>query len=348
MGVGYLSQATQKRLFLWVTVLTNLLVLIVFKYIHFLTVNFNLILNRFHHSLPEPSPHLPIGISFFTFMGMAYVIDAYRRQIEAQKQPLRVALYLTLFPHLIAGPIVRYGDIAAEIVERRVGRSEFAEGVRRFVIGLGKKMLIANTVAVTVDLIFKTPFNLMTPAAAWLGIAGYALQIYFDFSGYSDMAIGLARMFGFHFPENFNYPYVAESITDFWRRWHITLSNWLRDYLYFPLGVRHPRWRLYLNLLIVFFLCGLWHGAHWTFVIWGLCHGSFLVFERMGLAKWMAGRARLFRHAYTLLVIMLGWVFFRAETVSDALSFLRVMTGLGHSGTAQYGLSAYLNNQLLL
>jgi alginate O-acetyltransferase complex protein AlgI len=349
LGVEHFQKIRYRKLVFSITIAGNVLLLVVFKYTHFLAANFNqVVLRRFGQAVPAPFIHLPIGISFFTFMGLSYVIDVYRRQINAQKRPVSFALYLTLFPHLIAGPIVRYGEIAAEIAMRHFSRAGFAEGVRRFVIGLGKKMLIANCVAVTADLIFKTPSNQLTPAVAWLGVTCYTVQIYFDFSGYSDMAIGLAGMFGFHFPENFNYPYISQSITEFWRRWHITLSNWFRDYLFFPLGVRGPRWRLYLNLLIVFFLCGLWHGASRTFIIWGLFHGTFLICERACLLKWMTRRARVIRHVYAILVVMVGWVFFRAETVPQALSFLGVMTGLTRSATVQSGLRAYLNNQLLL
>jgi alginate O-acetyltransferase complex protein AlgI len=346
--VERLDGRPRKRIF-WMTITGNILLLVVFKYTHFLLANLNqIVLQRLGHAVPAPYLHLPIGISFFTFMGMSYVIDVYRRQVTAQPRPVSFALYLTMFPHLIAGPIVRYGEIAGEILSRRVNRSGFAEGVRRFVLGLGKKMLIANSVAVAADLIFKTPADHLTPATAWLGIICYTLQIYFDFSGYSDMAIGLARMFGFHFPENFNYPYISQSITEFWRRWHITLSNWFRDYLFFPLGARGPRWRLYLNLLIVFFLCGLWHGASRTFVIWGLFHGVFLVFERAGLLKWMARQPRIFRHLYVLPVLMVGWVFFRADTVPYALTFLGALVGLTQSGTVQAGVRTYLSNELLL
>src|SRR5258706_3253085 len=218
-----------RRGIFWMTIAGNILLLVVFKYTHFLAANFNqIVLKRFGHAVSTPYLHLPIGISFFTFMGLSYVIDVYRRQIKAEYRPVNFALYLTMFPHLIAGPIVRYGEIPAEIISRRIDRTGFAEGVRRFVLGLGKKMLIANSVAVTADLVFKTPASHLSAATAWLGIVCYSLQIYFDFSGYSDMAIGLARMLGFHFPENFNYPYISQSITEFWRRWHITLSNWIR------------------------------------------------------------------------------------------------------------------------
>jgi alginate O-acetyltransferase complex protein AlgI len=220
--------------------------------------------------------------------------------------------------------------------------------VRRFIIGFGKKMLIANTVAFPADSIFNAPTEQLTAALAWLAVICYTLQIYFDFSGYSDMAIGLAKMFGFHFPENFDYPYIADSITNFWRRWHISLSTWFRDYLFFPLGVRVPRWRIYLNLLIVFFLCGLWHGASWNFVVWGLFHGAFLVFERLGLAAWLQKRPRALRHVYTMLVIMVAWVFFRAETLSHALAFLQAMIGRGHGLSLGYSPAMYLNTELVL
>jgi alginate O-acetyltransferase complex protein AlgI len=225
---------------------------------------------------------LPIGISFFTFHAISYVVDVYRRDAVAQKSPVHAALYMLLFPQLIAGPIIRYRDIADQLACRMVTLDDFAYGVRRFVIGLAKKVLIANVVAGPADRIFGMPLAQLSMAHAWLGIICYTLQIYFDFSGYSDMAIGLGRMFGFRFPENFRWPYVATSIQDFWRRWHLSLSTWFRDYLYIPLGGnRVPLARQYRNLVTVFFLCGLWHGASWNFVIWGLWHGAFLVVERV-------------------------------------------------------------------
>ncbi|HZT61257.1 MAG TPA: MBOAT family O-acyltransferase [Pyrinomonadaceae bacterium] len=327
-ALGRFDAARSRRRVLAVGVGGNLLLLVVFKYANFLAANVGQLLAATGVELPPPPPvHLPIGISFFTFMGISYLVDVYRRQIEAQRDLPNFALYITLFPHLIAGPIVRYGDIAAEIVSRRVTRADFADGVRRFTAGFGKKMLIANTLAVPADMIFALGRDEMTPALAWLGVLCYALQIYYDFSGYTDMAIGLARMFGFHFPENFNYPYVSASVTEFWRRWHISLSTWFRDYLFFPLGVRRPAWRVYLNLMIVFLLCGLWHGASWSFVAWGLFHGAFLVFERMGLLKTLARLPRFIRHAYALLVVLVGWVFFRAETLPRALDYLAAMAG---------------------
>jgi alginate O-acetyltransferase complex protein AlgI len=237
-------------------------------------------------------------------------------------------LYLLVFPQLIAGPIVRYRQIAGQLAERRTTLEDFSCGVRRFIVGLGKKMLIANTLAGPADRIFGMPAGELTAAHAWLAVICYTLQIYFDFSGYSDMAIGLGRMFGFHFPENFNYPYIAQSVQDFWRRWHMSLSAWFRDYVYIPLGGnRTATSRMYFNLVLVFFLCGLWHGANWTFVIWGLFHGLFLVIERIGLAERLTRIPRPVRHAYLLGVVMTGWVFFRAETLGSAVAMLGAMAG---------------------
>ncbi|MDZ4772150.1 MAG: MBOAT family O-acyltransferase, partial [Planctomycetota bacterium] len=278
---------------------------------------------------PDESIRLPIGISFFTFQAFSYVIDVYRRDGAVNKNPLDIGLYVALFPQLIAGPIVRYRDVAAQIVKRQVTLDGFAYGVRRFVIGLGKKMLIANLCAEACDKVFLLPVNELPVEVAWLGIVCYTLQIYFDFSGYSDMAIGLGHMFGFKFLENFNYPYIARSITEFWRRWHISLSTWFRDYLYIPLGGnRGAKSRTYVNLVLVFFLCGLWHGANFTFIVWGLYHGLFLVIERIGFGNWLGRRGAWLQHAYTLLVVMVGWVFFRAEDMTHALGYLQTMFGL--------------------
>lgn len=272
---------------------------------------------------------LPIGISFFTFQALSYVIDVYRRNGPVQRNPLNLALYIALFPQLIAGPIVRYCDVAGQIAKRTINLDGLASGVRRFVIGLGKKVLIANVCARAADSIFALPSDQLTPSLAWFATLCYTLQIYFDFSGYSDMAIGLGRMFGFRFAENFRHPYVSTSITDFWRRWHISLSSWFRDYLYMPLGGnRRGRPRTYLNLLIVFFLCGLWHGAALPFLVWGLYHGGFLVIERAGFSAWIGDRSRGLRHAYTLLIVMIGWVVFRTESLAQAGSHLLAMAGM--------------------
>ncbi len=277
---------------------------------------------------PDGRVRLPIGISFFTFQAFSYVLDVYRRDAPVERSWFRVALYVSLFPQLIAGPIVRYLDVADQIRQRAMTEDGFAYGIRRFVIGLGKKMLIANLVAEVADKIFGIPAVELTAPVAWLGILCYTLQIYFDFSAYSDMAIGLGHMFGFRFLENFNFPYISRSITEFWRRWHISLSTWFRDYLYIPMGGnRHGSARTYFNLVTVFFLCGLWHGASFVFVIWGLWHGVFLVIERLGLARWLE-KSRPVAHVYTLLVAMIGWVFFRAVDSQQALQYLAAMAGL--------------------
>lgn len=300
---------------------------------------------------------LPIGISFFTFQAFSYVIDVYRRDGRVQRNLFDVALYVALFPQLIAGPIVRYRDVAEQIVHRVVNLEGFALGVRRFIIGLGKKTLIANVCAQCADQIFGgnnsgfvgVAMGEMTTAVAWLGIVAYTLQIYFDFSGYSDMAIGLGHMFGFTFKENFAYPYIARSITDFWRRWHISLSSWFRDYVYIPLGGnRGSSLRTYRNLLIVFFVTGLWHGASLNFIIWGLYHGLFLLIERAGLAKRLERLPAIVGHVYALLVVLIGWVFFRAADLSSAVAYLQKMAGLvPASGTIAYPLSYFMNIELI-
>jgi len=326
-------KATSLRLsktFLSVAVGVNLLVLGVFKYANFFGDNVNAVLAGFDKPpIAFPVILLPIGISFFTFHAISYVVDVYRGDATAQKSPVHAALYLLLFPQLIAGPIIRYRTIANQLARRVVSLDDFAEGVRRFVTGLGKKVLIANVVAVPADRIFSAPIAALDAPHAWLAVICYTLQIYFDFSGYSDMAIGLGRMFGFHFPENFRWPYISGTVQEFWRRWHMTLSAWFRDYLYVPLGgnrVSAPR--TYRNLVTVFFLCGLWHGASWNFVIWGLFHGTFLVIERLGLAAAVKRLWLPLRHVYLMLVVMIGWVFFRAETLPIAMAFLRTMFGL--------------------
>jgi alginate O-acetyltransferase complex protein AlgI len=335
-------------------VIVNLVLLSTFKYSAFLVENLNILLAAVNvPRLPLPKIHLPLGISFFTFHALSYITDVWRQEVKPMKRLSSFGLYIMLFPQLIAGPIIRYKTICDQFAiggprGRQHSWDAFAEGVRRFIIGFGKKMLIANTVAQTSVTIFTIRPTLLTPAVAWLGVVCYTLQIYFDFSGYSDMAIGLGKMFGFTFPENFNYPYIASSITDFWHRWHITLSSWFRDYLYIPLGGnRVPKWRVYLNLLIVFFLCGLWHGAMWTFVVWGLFHGAFLIIERMGFRNWLE-RRRILRHVYVLLVVMVGWVFFNSNTFTQANEFLMRMAFLGGNDAAFFTLKQCVNRTLVI
>ena len=343
------GQASAYRL-LAATIAINLLVLAAFKYAAFTVGNLNVVLEGLGAApFAVPEVLLPIGISFFTFHAISYVVDVYRRDATAQKGPVEAALYLLVFPQLIAGPIVRYRQIAEQLSARVHATSDFAYGIRRFVVGLAKKMLLANTLAGPADQIFAMAPAEVTAAHAWIAVVCYTLQIYFDFSGYSDMAIGLGRMFGFRFPENFAYPYIASSVQDFWRRWHMSLSAWFRDYVYIPLGGNRTRaGRTYFNLVLVFFLCGLWHGASWTFVAWGLFHGAFLVIERLGLAKGLAAAPSAVRHAYLLLVVMVSWVFFRADTLDGAFAMLGAMAGMGGTAPTPYEASWYLNREVLL
>lgn len=342
--------ATRARTILAAAIAANLVVLGWFKYANFFAANVNAVLKGLGGTgFTAPEVLLPIGISFYTFHAISYVIDVYRKQATAQKSPVHAALYLLLFPQLIAGPIIRYKEIADQLARRVVSLDDFVYGVRRFVIGLGKKVLIANIVAGPADGIFALPASQLIGPYAWLGIVCYTLQIYFDFSGYSDMAIGLGRMFGFRFPENFRWPYIADSVQEFWRRWHISLSSWFRDYLYVPLGGnRVAPWKTYRNLVTVFFLCGLWHGASWNFVIWGAFHGAFLVVERVGLGSLLKRVDPLLRHVYLLLVVMVGWVFFRAENLPVALAYLRTMFGFGIGEMPAVRLSYFLTPEVRL
>ncbi|HEX6059755.1 MAG TPA: MBOAT family O-acyltransferase [Gemmatimonadaceae bacterium] len=353
-GVGLALDAApgarRRKGILVVGVAVNLGLLAVFKYAGFVVSSVNLWLAAAGWgTLAVPRLHLPIGISFFTFQAISYIVDVYRREVTAQRRPTRLALYIMLFPQLIAGPIVRYASIAEQLVVRRVTSRRFVEGCRRFVIGLAKKMLVANGVAAAADAAFALPYYELTTAAAWLGVVCYSIQIYFDFSGYSDMAIGLGLMFGFRFPENFRHPYAARSITEFWRRWHITLSTWFRDYLYIPLGGnRAARPRVLGNLLVVFLLCGLWHGASWTFVVWGLLHGMLLIVERLGLERWLSARGRLAGHAYVLLAMAVTWTFFRAGSIEEGVFFAAALAGRGGAAGGLEALGSLVNPRLLV
>ena len=332
-------------------VATNLGLLGFFKYANFLVDNLNPVLPMLGLApMDIGRVHLPIGISFFTFQALSYIIDLYRNETTVQRSLLNFALYKALFPQLIAGPIVRYRDVAREIERRTVSLHDFASGVQRFIIGLGKKVLIANVMGRAADTIFATPAETLPATLAWIGAIAFMLQIYFDFSGYSDMAIGLGRMFGFHFLENFNYPYIARSIREFWRRWHISLSTWFRDYLYIPLGGnRHGAVRTGANLLLVFLLCGLWHGASWTFLIWGVYHGIFLVLERVPAVRRLLDRLPApVQHAYVLLVVLVGWVFFRADTFAHALAYLEAMVDFSRPPLFNSQLFLALNNEFSL
>lgn len=324
----------------------NILVLVYFKYAYFFASNVteNDAVLAYTRSI-----HLPIGISFYTFQALSYLIDVYRRHVAAQRDPIKMALFISLFPQLIAGPIVRYSEIEKELVDRKTTRSDFTIGVERFIIGLAKKILIADPLGLVADQIFAVPLDGLSTPVVWTGMVCYTFQIFFDFSAYSDMAIGLGRMFGFKFPENFNFPYIATSVTEFWRRWHMTLSRWFRDYFYIPLGGnRCGKTRNYFNLFLVFLVCGFWHGASWNFVFWGAYYGVFLVLERLGLLAFLARLPRILAHTYLLLVVVVGWVPFRAETSEQTWAFLRLMFIPGEHETAfLYPLERFINGYVL-
>ncbi len=326
----------RRKLAVVVAVVVNVGLLAFFKYANFAVATLNSLLHLFGLA-PVIAPHipLPIGISFFTFHALSYVVDVYRRKWKAAVNPADVALYIFFFPQLIAGPILRWSAIGPQLAERTASLDQFAEGIRRFSGGLAKKVLIANTVAAPADQIFALPANELTAPTAWFGILCYTLQIYFDFSGYSDMAIGMGKMFGFTFLENFDFPYISQCIREFWRRWHISLSTWFRDYLYIPLGGnRGTELRTCMNLIVVFFLCGLWHGASLTFVVWGLYHGFFLALERTAFGKKEAAMPQSLRHLYAIFVVMMGWVIFRADTFAAAGGFFAALFGCNHPTAA--------------
>lgn len=363
-GMAIHSFEKQKKLWLILAVVVNLGLLCVFKYSGFLVSN----LTRFFPGLVKvPEIALPIGISFYTFQGLSYCIDVYRDKSIVQKNPLNLALYISMFPQLIAGPIVRYGDIGEALTKRTHSPELFAAGVERFIIGMAKKAILANTMGGLAERIMGSDVSYMGVSVAWTGAIAYTLQIYFDFSGYSDMAIGLGKIFGFHFPENFNYPYISKSVREFWRRWHMSLSTWFRDYLYIPMGGSR-KGNVYLHLFVVFFATGLWHGAAWGFVIWGLWHGLFSILERLAgnraakrhenagakeqgetkkrTALQISGFVRaLLGHVYTMLVVVIGWVLFKLVDLSDTLRYLKVMFGLSGNTFTAYDLSYYMDGR---
>lgn len=313
----------------FLTVAVNLALLGWFKYAGF----FAQTINDFGGHLTVPNIVLPIGISFYTFQGLSYVIDVRRGHAKVQKNPLNVGLYVVLFPQLVAGPIVRYTTVEEEIVGRRENIDDFSEGLVRFMLGLGKKMLLANTMGEVADAVFALNPGDMSTSLAWVGAVAYMLQIYFDFSAYSDMAIGLGRIFGFHFLENFNYPYIATTITDFWRRWHISLSTWFRDYVYIPLGGnRCAKWKHLRNIAVVWLLTGLWHGAAWTFVAWGMWFGVLLIGEKYIWGLLLKRLPHFVGWLYTFVAVIFSWVLFRSPSIGYAFEYIGVMLGIGSNG----------------
>ncbi len=316
----------RKKLFLIIAVVFNIFILGFFKYTDFFIQTANSV---FGLSLEQRNLPLPVGISFYTFQILSYVVDVYRGEVYAQNKLLPFATYITMFPQLIAGPIVQYYDVEKQLTERTVTRDKFAAGIMIFIKGLGKKVLFANTVGAVYTQVLEMDIAALSVASAWIGIICYSLQIYFDFSGYSDMAIGLGKMLGFEFLQNFNFPYVAKSLTDFWRRWHISLSSWFRDYVYIPLGGnRKGTARTILNLLVVWSLTGMWHGASWNFVAWGAFYGILLISEKYIFAKVIEKVPGVIRHIVTLVIVMVGWVLFSNENMTDAVTYLKSMFAL--------------------
>ena len=324
-----------RKLTMTLAVVINLGLLVIFKYSGFLVETFNSITGA---GIPVPHVRMPIGISFFTFQALSYVIDVYRGDASVQKNFGKVLLYISFFPQLIAGPIVKYHDVEAEINNRKQTPEEIGKGIRRFIAGLSKKILIANTMGLVADNLFGAAATGITGPGAWLGAVSYMLQIYFDFSGYSDMALGLGMMFGFHFHENFDYPYISASIREFWRRWHMSLSGWFKEYLYIPLGGnRRGKFRTVVNKMIVFVCTGIWHGASFNFLFWGIYHGFFLMLEEYipFIGKKGGKLKSFFQHVYALLVVCVGFVFFRADTMKQGCFWIREMfTDFGWKASA--------------
>lgn len=321
----YREQKKKAKIIITSTLIANLSVFFVFKYLVFTLTNIN---SLFETNITVPDIALPIGISFFMFQAISYVLDVYRQTGEVQKNLMNVALYISFFPQLIAGPIVRYQTIADQIKNRKETLDDFTDGVCRFIVGLGKKVLLANTLAIVAD----DAFAMENPsvAFAWIGALAYTFQIFYDFSGYSDMALGLGKMFGFHFLENFNYPYISKSVSEFWRRWHISLGSWFRDYVYFPLGGSRvdTKARLAFNLFVVWLLTGVWHGANWTFILWGLMYFVLITLEKLtGFDK----KLGVFGHVYTLFFVVFGWVLFRANDIFHAIGYIKSMLGLSQN-----------------
>ncbi len=340
----------RKRAWLIVGLTLNILIIVFFKYLDFIIENINAVGLLFSGNFEElPLKHilLPLGISFFTFQQMSLLWDVYRDPQIKKASLVNTALYISLFPQLIAGPIVRYNDIIAQIKDRSEHIALFRSGINRFVLGLFKKIIIANACGAMADSIMNTDVDLLSSPVAWLGIVAYSFQIYFDFSGYSDMAIGIGRMFGFKILENFNFPYIARSLKEFWQRWHISLSTWFRDYVYIPMGgSRGGTYKTYYNLLIVFILTGFWHGATWSFVVWGLFHGAFLIVEKLGFDRVLKRMPKAVSWSYTLLIVMIAWVFFRIENLGDATKYIGKMFGGGSN--ADIHLLSYMNSERIV
>ncbi len=345
-----INKRHRRKTWLIAGIVLNLAFLIVFKYTNFIIENVNSAFNWLEiPTVKNPKIILPIGISFYTFQSISYLVDVFRKTNDSQKSIINLGLYIALFPQLIAGPIVRYHDIQKQINQRIHSVDKFQQGIKRFIIGFAKKVIIANTMGYVADQVFALNVDSIVPLFAWIGIIAYSLQIYYDFAGYSDMAIGLAKMFGFDLLENFNFPYVSKSIKEFWRRWHISLSSWFRDYLYIPLGGnRLGNGRTILNLLIVFFVTGFWHGASWNFLAWGLVHGFFLIIERTRFGYILDKLPSFVRSFYTLFIVVMAWVLFRAENLNFAIEYYKVLFSTGSSEFDYFQLIKILNYETIV
>ena len=358
LAIGSGEVKKRRKTFLVLGIILNLSLLVIFKYTHFFIENINLFTGIF--GVPPvliKKILLPLGISFFTFKGISYLFTIYRRETSAQRNFISLALYISLLPQLIAGPISRYRDLAPQLLGRNHSFEKFSSGIRRFIMGLAKKVLIATPLSYVANQVFTIPFEHLSTPLAWIGILFFALQIYYDFSGYTDMAIGLGRMLGFEFVENFNFPYISRSFREFWRRWHISLSTWFRDYLFLPiayhtsrklpkekyLGLRTDKLIYLIATTITFLLCGFWHGAAWTFIVWGMIHGFMLIVEHLGLGKILNRFYKPFQHVYMIFFLLISWVFFRSESIREAFDYLSIMFGFGSQSFKWDILSDYLN-----
>ena len=342
----YFDNKKKKRLYLGIDVGVNLLILFFFKYADFIISNINLITG---FNIPLLNIPLPIGVSFNTFQSLSYIIDVYRGTVKCEKSFYNYLTYTTLFPQIIAGPIVRYETVDEELVDKKISMNNFTKGMKRFILGLGKKVLIANNVGKLWSIIESGSYITLSPALAWLGLVAFALQIYFDFSGYSDMAIGLANIFGMNFDENFNYPYISKSITEFWRRWHITLSSWFKDYIYIPLGGnRKGLAKQIRNILIVWFLTGAWHGASWNFILWGLYFGVILILEKMFLLKFLEKIPAIFRHIYTIFLVLISWLIFAFEDLGKIGEYFKALFNFNYSYSYNSEGIYYLKNYAII
>lgn len=343
----YKNNKHLSKIVITTAVASNLTLLGIFKYANFIVENINFLLQPFGIHIGLPNVHLPIGISFYTFQSMSYVIDVYRGHVAPQKKFSNVALYISLFPQLIAGPIVRYIDIEKQIENRRIHIDDIERGIVRFIIGLAKKILIANNMALVADGVYNSNIAHISTYYAWLGAIAFFFQVYYDFSAYSDMAIGLGKIFGFHFLENFNYPYIAKSMTELWRRWHISMTTWFRDYVYYSLGGnKKGKYRTYFNLLAIFFLTGLWHGASWTYVVWGLFNGAFLLIERAGFKKYI--ERNIIGQVYANFIFLIGSVIFRSDTITYAAGMLQRMFVYYNPAVIDYEVIRYADTEFYI